>query len=213
MSNLKLKVNGVQIGATVASLDAYSAATFDLSGSPLSINAGSSKTVCAYTDVASGIWTSRTIILEISQDADVVAYGNNSGGATTVTWSTGTAFIRQTGNTMTVGQGALAVALDASLNPAAQTYVKGTVNRLMTAVKFSTGSTEGVRVTKFRFTLAGTSCVSTDISNVTLWDGTTQIAGPGSIISNYVTFGSNTVGWDATGLFDIAAFKHKDHSC
>ena len=215
VKNIKLKVVGVQIGSTVESLDASNAATFDLSGSPLGINAASSKIVCAYADVASGIWTARSIIFEITQYTDVTAYGANSGGSTTITtenpvgtaWKT---FVRQPGNEMLIGQGTLSVALDASQNPSPQNYVKGTTNRLFTALKFSTGSVEGVRVTKIRLTLAGgPTCSATDISNVTLWDGTTQIAGPASAIGGYVTFGSNTVGWDTTGLFDLEASKTK----
>ena len=209
VSNLKLKLYGVQIGSTVAALDNQNTATFDLSASPLSIIGGAAKDVCAYADIASGIWTSRTIIFEITQYLDVVAYGANTGGAVTIAYDDTTAFSRQTGNTMTVGQGALTVTLDAALNPASQSYVKGTTNRDIVAVKFSTASTEGVRVVKLRFTLTGTSAAATDISNITLWDGSTQIAGPASLIGSYVTFGANTIGWDTTGLFDLAASETK----
>ena len=206
VSNLMLKVAGAQIGSTVASLDAQNTATFDLSSSPLNIIGGASKAVCAYTDVADGIWTSRTIIFEITQYLDVVAYGSNSGGLVSVSRTDTAAFTRQTGNRMTIGQGALTIALDAAQNPSSQNYVKGTTNRMITAVKFSTASTEGARITKLRFTLLG---ITTDISNITLWDGTTQIAGPASAIGTYVTFGANTIGWDTTGLFDVPAAQTK----
>ncbi|MFQ5721241.1 MAG: hypothetical protein ACE5GI_01955, partial [Candidatus Aminicenantales bacterium] len=206
VSNLVLKVSGVQIGSAVAGLDSSNQATFDLSSSPLSILAGGAKTVCGYADIAAGIWTSRTVKFEITQYIDVLAYGSNSGGATTITWNSGNPFVKQTGSTMTIGQGTLTVALDAALNPASQNYVKGSSSRKITAVKFSTGATEGVRVVKLRFTLTGNA---TDISNITLWDGTTQIAGPASAIGGYVTFGANTIGWDTTGLFDVAASQTK----
>jgi len=206
LSNLILKVSGAQIGSSVAELDLSNAAAFDLSSSPLSINAGSAKTVCAYVDIGGGIWTERTVKFEITQYIDVVAYGANSGGATTITQTVGTAFVKQTGALMTIGQGGLTIALDAAENPSSQNYVKGTSNRPITAIKFSTGSREGVRLTKIRLTLTG---AVTDISNITLWDGTTQIAGPASAISSYVTFGANTVGWDVSGLFDIEASQNK----
>ena len=210
LSNLKLKVAGIQLGSTVAELNASNAADFDLSASPLSINSGTSKTVCAYSDVASGIWTLRTIMFEITQYTDVTAYGANSGGLVTITTGGWGVYRRQVGNLMTVGQGTLAIAIDAAYNPSGQTYVKGTENRLFTALKFSTASTEGARITKLRLTLgSGGTCVATDISNVTLWDGTTQIAGPASVIGYYVTFGSNTIGWDTTGLFDLEVSKVK----
>ena len=206
VDNIKLKVAGTQIGSTVASMDSSNQAEFDISASPVNVLAGGSKTVCAYADIGAGIWTTRTIIFEITQYIDVMAYGTNSGGATTITRSSGNTYTRQRGGQMTVGQGRLTIALDAALNPAGQNYVLGTTNRLMTAVKFSTGSREGVRVVKLRFTLAG---LATDVSNVTLWDGTTQIAGPASAIGGYVTFGASTIGWDTTGLFDLEKSGNK----
>lgn len=209
IKNIKLKYAGTQIGSTVASLDASNAATFDLTSSPLNIPSGSSKIVTAVADVASGIWTSRTVIFEITQYTDVVAYGGNSGGIVTPTYGDNVTYVKQTGNTMTIGQGAMTVAADAGLNPSAQTYVKGTSNRLMLAVKFSAGSTEGVRVTKLVLTQDGTSAAATDIANITLWEGSVQVAGPASQIGSTVTFGSNTVGYDASGLFDIEAGKTK----
>jgi len=211
LSNLILKVAGTQIGSSVAGIDVQNAATFDLSSSPLSINASSAKTVCAYADIGGGIWTSRTVTFEVTQYTDVVAYGANSGGAVIPTISdpsSGTTFARETGSIMTIGQGVLTIALDAAENPSAQNYVLGTTNRAMTALKFSAGSREGVRITKLVLTLSGTGS-ATDLSNVTLWDGTAQIAGPASVIGTNVTFGANTVGYDATGLFDILASQTK----
>lgn len=76
VSNLKLKYIGTQLGSTVASLNTSNQAIFDLSSSPLQINGGASKAVCAYTDVAGGIWTSRTIIFEITQETtDITEIG------------------------------------------------------------------------------------------------------------------------------------------
>jgi len=206
LSNIKLKIAGSQIGPTIAALDSSNQAEFDLSSAPLSIVMGGSKDICAYTDISAGIWTGRTVIYEITQYLDVTAYGSNSGGVTTIGSDTNEAFSRQRGSQMTVGQGSLTVALDASLNPAQQYYVKGTTNRLMTAVKFSTGASEGVRIVKLRFTLTG---AVTDIANITLWDDATQIAGPSSAIGGYVNFGANTIGWDATGLFDMEKSTNK----
>jgi len=206
VSNIVLKVAGTQIGSTVAEFDISNQAMFDLSSDALEVLAGGAKRVCASADISAGIWTARTLIFEITQYTDVVAYGTNSGGAVTIGYDDDTAFSRQAGEIMTVGQGTLGVALDAAENPSGQNYVKGTTNRLIIAVKFSTASTEGVRVTKLRFTLDG---VATDISNITLWDGSTQIAGPASVIGSYVTFGANTIGWDTSGLFDMQPSTNK----
>lgn len=212
VKNLKLKVVGAQIGSTVTELASDNTGTFDLSASPLVLNAGQSKYVYAYADTAAGINTSRSVIFEITQATDVDAYGSNSGGGVTITKASGgsgTAFTSQTGATMTIGQGTLVTALDSAQNPATQSYVVGTTNRLMTALKFSTGSREGARLTELKLTLAGTNAAATDIANITLWDGTAQVGGSGSVIGSTVTFGTNTIGWDSSGLFDIAASTNK----
>jgi hypothetical protein len=207
-SNITLKVSGAQIGSPVAQVDLSNYATFDLSSSPLGINAGAAKIVCAYADIAPGIWTSRTVRFEITQYTDVSAYGGNTGGLTTITWNSGNTFVKQRGNTMTIGQGTLTIALDAAQNPSVQNYVKGTTNKLITALKFSTASTEGARVVKIVLTLGGTGS-ATDLSNITLWDGDTMIAGPASVIGTTVTFGANTVGWDTSALFDVQPSQTK----
>jgi len=202
ISNIKLKYGATLLG-TVASLTA-SAAT--VTGSPLiNIPVNSSKNIDVYVDVASGISTARNIIIEVTQAADVVAVGTNSGGA--VTPVAAVAFPEQ-GATHVVSQGGLTVAVDAATNPSAQNYVVGTSNRNMLALKFSAGSTEGQRVTQLTLHLA-TGTV-TDISNVALYDGTTLIAGPSGIVGENVQFGVNTINtFDATGLFDVPASSNK----
>jgi len=209
VSNIKLKIAGVQYGDTVVKMDAENKATFDFSDDPIGILAGSNKTIYAYCDIAAGIWTSRTVIFEVTQYTDVTVYGANSGGSIAATHADDHDFLKSTGNTMTIGQGTLTVNIDASLNPASQTYVKGTENRLFSAFKFTTGAREGVRVSKLKLKNNSGSGSATDISNITLWDGSTQIAGPASLIGSYVTFGANTVGWDDPGLFDVEKSSNK----
>ncbi|MDP3093612.1 MAG: S8 family serine peptidase [bacterium] len=116
-------------------------------------------------------------------------------------------------NTLTVNAitaaGTLNIALDSATNPAVQSYVLGTTSRLIAAFKFSTGSTEGVRVTELTLTQASTNGTATDISNINLYDGSTLIAS-GSMVGSTVKFGSNTIGWDSSGgLFDMAASTNK----
>ena len=209
LSNLKLKVTGTQIGSTIDQFDTSNRATFDLSSSPLEVIVSATKVVCAFADIDSGVWTLRTAIFEITQYTDVVAYGSNSGGAVTIARSDALTYVKQTGNEMEIGQGTLTVAIDASENPSTQTYVRGTTNRLITALKFSTGSVEGARITSIRLTLASTAA-ATDISNVSLWDGTTLI-GTASVIGSYATFGPgiNSNSYDASGLFDLESSSVK----
>ncbi len=210
LGNLKLKVSGVQIGSVIDQFDTSNRANFDLSSSPLDVIVSATKVVCAFADIDAGIWTGRTAKFEITQYTDVVAYGSNSGGAVTIARSDALTYVKQTGNKMTIGQGTLTVAIDASENPSTQTYVRGTTNRLITALKFSTGSVEGARITSIRLTLAGTLAAATDISNVSLWDGTTLI-GTASVIGSYATFGPgiDSHSYDASGLFDLESSSVK----
>lgn len=220
LANLKLKVDGVQIGSTVAALASDNSAIFYLT-SPLTINVGQAKYVYAYADVLNGLNSGRTVIFEITQTPDVEAYGTNSGGGVTITNTPGahTAYVRQTGNQQLIFQGALQTAIDTAYNPSAQAYVKGTTNRLMTAIRFTAGSTEGVRVTQINLTNAGTSAAATDIANVTLWDAATNTllpVGSFSQVGTTIQIGSNTIGsLDTTlpvasnGLFDVPASTNK----
>ena len=68
MTNFKLYVNGVQVGPTVASIDAMGYVTFDLSATPALLTAGS-RLVRVDADVVSG--ASRTIQLSVRQASDV----------------------------------------------------------------------------------------------------------------------------------------------
>ncbi|PJE58189.1 MAG: hypothetical protein COU81_02150 [Candidatus Portnoybacteria bacterium CG10_big_fil_rev_8_21_14_0_10_36_7] len=204
-TNIKLKIAGVQIGATASAL-INGTVTFDLSSSPISVLAGGSKTVDVYTDVASGINTSRTIEFDINNVNDVVVVGLNSNGGIQLQ----NAFA-QAGQALTVNQGSFTVALDTATNPATQTLVKGTNNNTMTALKFSAGANEGIRVTELKLTLTGTGSV-TDVNNVAIYDngttsgGTGTLIASGAIVGTTITFGSNTNGaFDSSGLFDVAA--------
>jgi len=198
--NVKIKYGATVLG-TVASLTG-SSVTF--SGSPLlNIPVGQTKSIDVYVDTASGVNTSRTIQMEITQAADVVAVGANSGGQVTAAGS-----YPMDSRIQTFGQGTLTVASDASLNPPAQSYVIGTTNRAFNAIKFSTGATEGVRLTQLSLTLGGT-ITATDLSNVSLYDGTTLLA-TGVLTGSTVQFGQNTVNsFDASGLIDIPASTNK----
>lgn len=204
VSNLKLKIGADVVSPTVTALGADQTVTFDLSASPIAITAGTNKIITAYADVAAGINSARTIIFEITNVQDVMATGDNSGGGVTITQSSGTAYVKQTGATMTIGQGTLTVALDTAVNPSNKTYVKGTPGRLFSAFKFSAGSTEGARITEITLTRVG-SGTATDLSNITLVNNATNavIATGGSITGSTVKFGLNTIGYDATGLFDV----------
>ena len=199
VSNITIKYGAITL-ATVAGFS-NSMATISLSPA-LEIKSGGNKTVDVYVDVASGINTSRTVIVEVTQSTDVSALGTSSSGIVTVTGT-----FPEQGATHTISQGTLGTAKDSSTDPSAQNYVKGTSARDITSLRMSTGSTEGARVTQIKFTGAGTA-TPTDVSNFTLWkDG--EMISTGSITGTTSTFtvqfGTNTTNsFDSPGLFDIA---------
>ncbi|OGZ59187.1 MAG: hypothetical protein A3F94_00010 [Candidatus Spechtbacteria bacterium RIFCSPLOWO2_12_FULL_38_22] len=211
VANMKLKINGVQVGPTVAALDGSDRVVFDLSSSPIVIDAGTAKNVYAHADIASGVTTSRIVAFEITEATDVTAFGGNSGGSVTITYSNNTTFIAQTGANQTISQGTLpTIAVNGATNPSAQDFVNGTPQQLFSAWRLSVGSEEDVRIPRMKLNLLGTGAGAVDISNVTLYrydeaTGTeTQIGTPTSFSGTVATFGANASGLDSPGLFDIA---------
>ena len=212
VSNIKLFYSSTQLGSTVASLTAGKA-TIDLSGAPLEILAGASKTLTLYADVGTSIGVEdRTVKFEITANTDVTAYGANSGGQVVAYGATEASDSwPQAGASMTVELGTLNVSLDTSYSPSAQDYARGTTQNSIVAFKFTAGANEGVRITQIKLAEAVSSTSDSDISNVTLYDAETGevIAGPATQISGFVTFGSYTTGLDASGLFDLAKSASK----
>ncbi|RLC37723.1 hypothetical protein DRH29_01385 [candidate division Kazan bacterium] len=195
LSNMVLKINGVQIGTSVASL-ANGKVTF--TGSPLfSVAAGNSEYLYIYADIADGVTSERTVRFEINAATDIVAYGQNSNGIVTVTYSSNTTFVAQQGKVMTIVQGTLTVAKHAT-NLAAQTYIVGEEQVEIGKWKFSAGSREGLKITKLIFNEDSTA-TSTDYQNAKLYidESETPISAGGSISSTTITFE------DGNGLFEV----------
>ncbi|MFH1582629.1 MAG: peptidoglycan-binding domain-containing protein [bacterium] len=212
IANIKLFYGSTQLGLTVAALT-NGKATIDFSDSPLAILAGGSKTLTVYVDVGTSIGVDgRTVQFEISANTDVTAYGSNSGGQIVAYGNTYAADTwPQQASSISVILGSLNVSLDSSYSPSAQDYSRGTLQNDVVAFKFTAGANEGIRVTQIKFQEASTSLSDADISNITLYDAETGevVAGPATMISGYVTFGSYTSGLDASGLFDLAKSESK----
>lgn len=210
ISNVKLKINGVQIGITVASLASDGTATFDLASAPLAILSGTNKIIYAHADIASGINTSRTVRFEITNATDVTAFGTNSGGSVTITGDAGATFSAQTGTVQTISQATvLSVTTNGATNPSAQTFVRGATQQLITAFRFSAGAGEDQRATRIKLSLGGTGADATDLSNVTLYkyDSTAgteiQVGTATSFVGTIATYGLNTTPTLDPGLFDV----------
>ena len=223
ISNIVLKISGVQIGSTVTALATDGTALFDLSSDPISINSGSSKVVYAHADVATGITTSRTVQFEITNATDVVGFGTNSAGSVTVTTDMDSSnsaansitYVAQAGIAQTISQGSLpTVTANSATNPSSQTFVVGTTQQLISAFRFSAGTGEDYAITRLKLGLgdagnAGAADVgSSDLSNVTLYvydvatGSETQAGTPTGFVGSTATYGANSSGLDQA-VFEI----------
>ncbi len=200
VSNMKLEILGVQIGSTVANLTNGSV-TF--TGSPLfNVPAGQNKVVYVVGNIASAVTSTRTIIFQIEDITDVVAYGQNSSGIVTISATTGGPITNpftatSAAGTFTIVQGAMTVVEDPT-NLETQTYIVGEEQVEVGKFKFSASSTEALKVTKIIFD-ENEDASSTDYQNARLYinDSATPIATSGSIASATVTFE------DGNGLFEV----------
>lgn len=71
LQNLKLYVDGVQVGSTVAMMSSDKSVAFDLSASPLAFTSGQTRTVSLRADVLKG--SGRNFYFQVAQGADFVA--------------------------------------------------------------------------------------------------------------------------------------------
>jgi len=138
----------------------------------LVVTKGTVKTVTLKCDVPSTI-SSGTFSFGITSTVTFTGTGLTSSQTITPTSSTGAS---QNGNTMTVASaGALTVALDAS-SPAYRVAVAGTTGVTLGALRFS-GTNEDMRIERVALQMSGTAASSSpdNITQVTLWDGATQV--------------------------------------
>lgn len=207
-------------GTVVASATSMVNGQITFNFSPVfQIPISTTRTLYLYGNIASGVITSRTFRGTINLAQNVVAAGSVTGGALEGTSGTGSFPVPASSleNIMTINQGSLVTSTYTATQPSTQDYVKGTTQRLFTALQFSAGAVEGVRVVKLVFTEnGGGTCAVTDLSNVTLYDYNpatateTQVGSSAGLIGTTVTFGSNTANaFDTSGLFDIAASGNK----
>jgi len=216
VSNLKVKVLGAQVGATVNSLAADSTVTFDLSASPITINSGASKVIYLYCDVAAGITTERTVQFEIGEATHVTALGSNSSGAVTITLTAGphNTYTTQQSVAQIISQSSgMTVTVNGATNPSAKAFVNGTSGQLVSAFRFTAGSEEDLRVARLKLSLGGANAGAVDLSNVVLYkydEATaeeTQIDSATNFVGSIATWGANSTGLD-TGIFDVPKSSH-----
>ncbi|MFZ2522151.1 MAG: peptidoglycan-binding protein [Minisyncoccia bacterium] len=151
---------------------------------------GTVKTLGLKCNVSSG--ASGTFIFGITsaQIGAISITGVTSSNSVTATGSTGT------GQTMTTSSGALVVSTDSS-SPSASVVAAGSTGNTAAVIKFR-ASNEGVNLTRLALKL--TSGSSSDLVQVSVWDGATQVG-------TAVFTGGNTV---ATSTFNSPVSLPKD---
>jgi len=143
--------------------------TFD---TPLIVTKGTVKSVTVKCDVPSTI-TSGTFSFGINSAVDFTGTGLTSSQSITPTSSTGAV---QAGNTMTIATaGALTVALDAS-SPAYRVAAAGTTGVTLGALRFA-ATNEDMRIERVALQMSNSAASSSpdNLTQVTLWDGATQV--------------------------------------
>ncbi len=208
VKNIRIKVNGAQIGATVVALSQNARiAAFDLSQNPIVINAGTSKIIYAHADIGTGVSiANRTVKFEITNASDVTAFGQNSSNQIEITTDEGgdgSTFSAQDGNSQTIKLGGgFTVTINGATNPSAKAFVNGRTQEFVSAFRFSAGSGEDMQIVRLKLKLFGTNADATDLSNVTLYQynqttgAETQIGTPASFLGTIATYGFNSTGLD-----------------
>lgn len=159
IQNLRLEVGGVQVGSA-ASIGNDKMVTFDLSASPIKINAGQPKIVVLRGDLKGG--SGRVFKFSIQRITDLVSFDTDYGVyvPTTITSPTTAFAVVQptTGNGTTIDSGTLTLGV-ATDSPTGNIADAGTS---LTLAKFSFGAAgEAVKVDNL-----GVSCTGSDITAV-----------------------------------------------
>lgn len=207
LSNFVLKQGSLEIG-TASSMEGGEI-MIDMSDDPYELKASTNKRLCLYGDISEGITVSKNFKATISEATDVVAVGQDSSAQALLETASDTTFTSQTDKTVTIGQGTATIATNSAYDvTAGKIIVKGAENVKMGAFKVTAGADEGVKLTKVRFTLAGSNVVGTDFSNWMLYkivDGEeVEIPVSGSVSSTNITFEDTS-----DGLIDVAKTENE----
>jgi hypothetical protein len=201
--NFSLKVSSTLIpGSQVASMAGDSTLTFALS-TPYKIAKSTTKKVCLYGDISSGITVSKTLRFQVAETKHFIARGDSSGGEVLITSTGASPFSAESAHTNSIAQGTATLAQDAAYAPTAGTViVKGVPGNKMAAYKLTAGPNEGVKLTKLTVVLSGANTVATDFSGWSLYkivDGAeVLIPVNGSVSGLNISFEDTT-----NGLLDV----------
>jgi len=167
-SNIKDVASGITTATGV---------TFTLDSGGLVIAKGTTKTVALKCDLSASA-SNQTYLWNITTTQ--TGTGLTSGATITTATPTGSGQIM----TATSG-GALTVTKDDS-SPSYKIAASGTTDVVLGALKFS-GTNEAITLNKVGLELTAVSSLPSDLTRVTLWDGTTQVGSTIFISTDYAT--------------------------
>jgi hypothetical protein len=174
LQNMKIMVGSTQFGSTRATVgDAETSLAFS-GAQPIQVPAGGSVIVDVYADIqTTSTATTKTATVDIIGWSALGTISNNS-----ITFPGAVS-----GQDITVSSGpTLTIAVASDTAPAKQ-VVMGSTGNSLASWRFTADNVDDIRVTDFTVTDTITSGTAGKASfqNLTLWDGSTQVAGPLSL--------------------------------
>jgi peptidoglycan hydrolase-like protein with peptidoglycan-binding domain len=189
LQNLKAMVGSTQIGFTQPTVTA-AGATYTFSGNSVTVPAGGSIVIDFYADIVSS--SNDDTYVSVLDVTGWTANGSISGSSIAFPGA-------QAGQDVVVSSGpAITVSLGSATAPAQNLVMGSTGNSVYTA-HFLNGNIDQVRITDLTITdtIANGSTGKASFDQFTLWDGTTQVAGPVSPTSVSAT--TSTIAFTLTG--------------
>ncbi len=185
--SLYLKNGSTQIGSTIGSLNTTAGTYSFTPSSAMRVAAGAQITVDVYATIKSTVTDSATALTPVLSVDAISATGVNTSsdaGYTTPDVALQTAYIAANGTLTVTTDG------DTTL---AQQMAMGAVDVELAKFKFLANPSENINVTQIVVSDQTSSAATGTLKNLTLWDGTTKIAGPISVDSTSTSTYANYV--------------------
>lgn len=200
IQNLALKVDGVTWSNTFGTVAAATSYNYSAPSGTYLVPAGQSKVVDVYADLNTNSTTTTITYASPVSLVDAQGTGVSTNTNQVLRNSAGTAITSSNvaGQNVTVaGAGSLTVSADTS-NPSAKQLVLGSTAVTLGQFRFKADNNEDIRLDQI--TLTATSSASNGpatFNNLTLWDGSTQIASGNTLTA------SSTNTYNFTSLFNV----------
>lgn len=206
MQNMRVMIGGVQFGATRNTLSTTAAETsLNFSGNPVSVPAGGSVTVDVYADILTSSTASATYaaVFDLIGWSALGAVSNSS--ITFPTTGAGYSGSQLLGQSVTLSSGPTVTIAAVSGVPGARQVPMSSTGNTLLAVRFTANNVEDVKINNVTFldTMSNGTAGVGPFTNLTLWNGSTQVSGPLPL-----TVGSATTGTMAFALNPVTVPKN-----